>query len=92
MGHDTMIGSFKEVAYLRRSAFCADNGVIYDLLGMSEHDAGVSGDGSIHSISRDNLYKATLKARELGYLDQAEFLEKAIKAETENGYYIIMFY
>lgn len=96
MGHD--ISAFKnppdwdsenpfdaEVAYLRRSAFCADRHVIYEVLDAPSHNGGVSGMGETALFTVEDLETAIRKAREeSAEEDIIQFLEKSLAAAKQN--------
>lgn len=91
MGHDIIGFRMKQhdqVAYLWRGASSSYTNM-YRWLDIEEHGAGdLSGDGTIHIFSADQIRDALIRSRQ-GYVEEDEtaFLRNCLKAalEDENG-------
>lgn len=112
MGHDIYAiktedtkGEFpelsKKVAYLRRSCFCVDRGVIYKVLKAEKHYGGVSGNGAWQNFNKSQLNNALEKLGDsginpnsgyFGYVDQKEFIQNCLKNLDEKEEIVIGFF
>lgn len=76
-----------EVAYLRRSMSCRDNDLIYEALGPRalKHYAGVSGDGTEETFTKDELRAALARLETASDCeDQRQFLTQCLEAPGES--------